>query len=80
MNSPNSQVILKYHQVYLNSQPSTVTTNLEGSRPLVSVSMAVVSVSTTAITSQIFLQKLYIFTHRAVIPNVGVCKAHYTST
>ena len=27
MNSPNSQVILKYHQVYLNSQPSTIPNN-----------------------------------------------------
>ena len=48
MNSPNSQVILKYSHVYLNSQPSTVTTNHEGSRSLVSM-------STTIITGQIFL-------------------------
>ena len=73
MNSPNSQVILKYHQVYLNSHSSTITTNLEGSRPLVSV-------STVVIIGQIFLQKLYNFTHRAMIPNAGVCKAYYTST
>ena len=43
VNNPNSQVILKYSQVYLNSQPSTVTTNLEGSRPLVSMSTAVIT-------------------------------------
>ena len=53
--------------------PSIVTTNLEGSRPLVSLSM-------TVITGQIFLQKLYIFTHQAMIPNARVCKAHYTSS
>ena len=75
MNNPNSQMILKYSQFISipNHPPSTVTTNLEGSKPLVSVSM-------TIITGQIFLQKLYIFTHRAMIPNAGVCKAHYTST
>ena len=26
------------------------------------------------------MQKLYNFTHRAVIPNAGVCKAHIAST
>ena len=62
-----------YNQVYLNSQPSTVTTNHEGSRPLVSVSTAV-------ITGQIFLQKLYNFTHQAMIPNAGVRETDYTSS
>ena len=61
-----------YNQDYINSQPSLVTTNHEGSRSLVSVSTAV-------ITGQIFLQKLYNFTHRAMIPKAGVCKAHIAS-
>ena len=73
MNNPKAQLIIVYNQIHINSHASTVTNNHEGSRPLVSVSTAI-------IIGQIFLQKLYNFTHRAVIPNAEVREAHYTSS